>query len=359
MAHLPTIYDLLHADFLTQAWTAMDGTNRTAAGGLGTALPEAQSATRPTAEWRNGVIGVLRQLSQIHTGATQTTALNIATTLRIPRYTTAGRPAAGTEGRLIHDTDLDILLLDSGASWVEIGAAIEQTDVSDSVLYDQDFSTLANNTFADGAEVIGSHTWTAANVATATIFDIQNGTGLRFDAAATTGVYTTATRSAANISIPILTLIPTFDPIRTYVIDAYFTTLTLGVSGNRVLIALDNNDDGTDRLAGGGPRNPGTAVTLSASTQIEGTIGGSYSSVGHDTFGVRISPDGVVACSGTYSGGFPTAYSRVGAVIQHATASYSPAMDPTNTRLVIAFPPGEAGGAMVATLRRLRVRRVS
>lgn len=359
MADLPSIYDILNVNFLTQAWTALDGVNRNAAGTLVGALPEAQSANRPTAEWRNGVIGVLRQLSQIHTGATQTTALNIATTLRIPRYTTAGRPAAGTEGRLIHDTDLDILLLDSGAAWIEIGAAVEVADVADTVLYDQDFSTLANNTFADGAEVIGSHTWTAANVAAATIFDIQNGTGMRFDAAASSTAYTTTTRSASNIGIPILTLIPTYDPVRTYVIDAYFTTLTLGVSGNRVLLGLDNNDDGTDRLAGGGPRNPGTAVTLSASTQIEGTIGGSYSSVGHDTFGVRISPDGLTAYSGTYSGGFPTAYARVGSVIQHATGSYSPAMDPTNARFVIAFVTGEAGGAMAATLRRLRIRRIA
>ncbi len=351
MADLPAVSDLLSASFATADWCDLDKVNRDEDGNLIGSLPESQSANRPTAEFGNGVSAALRQASTFFRGTAETDALHIATTLRIPRFTTAGRPAAGTSGRMIYDTDLDALFMDDGAAWDPVGAT-DIGDISDDVLYDQDFSTLANNTFADGSEVIGSHTWTAANVAAATIFDIQNGTGLRFDATTTSTVYNTSTRSASNIGIPITTLIPAFDPLRTYVIDVYFTTLTLGNVANRVLVCFDNNGAGTDHLSGGGPHNDFIG------TQIESTTSAATPRGAHNVIGVRISPEGVAAYASTYASGFPV-YALAGSYQPHATQNFSPAMDPTNTRLVIAFVTGEAGGAMVATLRRLRVRRIN
>lgn len=39
---------------------------------------------------------------------------------RMPVFTTAGRPAAATAGRVIYDSDLAKLILDTGAAWVNV-----------------------------------------------------------------------------------------------------------------------------------------------------------------------------------------------------------------------------------------------
>jgi hypothetical protein len=232
-------------------------------------------------------------------------------------------------------------------------AHFDIVDLIDAVLYDVDFSSLANNTLADGAEVIDGDSWTVANAAAATTFAIENGTGLHFDATTTSTIYTTATRTASHLRIAIGTLIPAYDPLRVYVIEGYFPTLTIGAASNRVLMAFDYDAGGTDRLAGGGPRGSGPTTSI----QQDANITAGFANGGHDTYAIRISPDGLMSLSGTYAAGFPV-YTTVGSSTSHATPTNGPnPLDPS-AFLVIAFVTGEAGGAMDVVLERLRVRRV-
>lgn len=403
----PTITDPLNPLFNVQAWVQSNKTNYDETGNPIGDIPEDSTLHQQklTAEVLNGLCAAQRSMSTWSQGVDAGAALSDGAALSVlgnATNATAARTdiAFGTSGHVLRRSGTTVgagtliagsfatapgivtpAMLDNGTARSVLGVAggsaaradiaattddtflgrtggsvsfssISVNQVGDQILYDQDFSLLANNTFADGAEVIGSHTWTAANSAAGQIFDIQNGTGLRFDAAASSTVYTTTTRSAANISIPILTLIPTFDPIRSYMIDAYYTTLTLGSVANRVLICLDNNGAGTDHLSGGGP------ISTFIGTQIEATTSGATPYGAHNCIGTLISPHGVAGYAGTYSSGFPTAYALAGSYQPHATQNFTPAMDPTGARFVIAFVTGEAGGLMVATLRHVRARRV-
>jgi hypothetical protein len=233
-------------------------------------------------------------------------------------------------------------------------AHFDVVDAVDAVLYDVDFSTLANNTLTNGAEVIDGDSWTVANAAAATTFEVLNGSGIHFDAAASSTAFTTAGRTAASLRIVLSTLIPGWDPLRTYVIEAYFTTLTIASANNRVFIGIDADGAGTDRIAGGGPRG---SATITTHVQTEAAISAGQANGGHNAYGVRISPEGVTSCSGTYGPSFPV-YSLVGASSQHTSPNQGHSvMDPASF-LTIAFVTGEAGGAMDVVLRRLRIRRV-
>jgi hypothetical protein len=232
-------------------------------------------------------------------------------------------------------------------------AHFDVVEAIDSVLYDVDYSTLANNTLTNGAEVIDGDSWTVANAAAATTFEVLNGSGIHFDAAASATAYTTGSRSATYMRILLSTLIPSFDPLRTYVVDAYFSSLTMAVTNDRVFVGFDLDGTGTDRIIGGGRRfNVGNNETYA---QGDATVNGSNAT--HDAFGIRLSPDGVSTYSGTYAAGFPAPYTYGGAhrlVSEGANAL----PDPTNTFLVVAFVAGSVAGTMDAVLQRLRIRRI-
>jgi hypothetical protein len=232
-------------------------------------------------------------------------------------------------------------------------AHFDVVEAIDSVLYDVDFSTLANNTLANGAEVIDGDSWTVANAAAATTFEVLNGSGIHFDAAASSTAYTTAARSATYMRILLATLIPDFDPLRTYVVDAYFSSITMAVTNDRVFVGFDLDGAGTDRIIGGGRRfNVGNNETYA---QSDATINGAV--VTHNTFGIRMSADGVSTYSGTYAAGFPAPY-PFGGAHRLATEGANALPDPTNTFIVVAFVTGSIAGTMDAVLQRLRIRRI-
>lgn len=229
------------------------------------------------------------------------------------------------------------------------------TSAGDTVLYSVDFSTLANNTLSNGTETIDGFGWTIANAAAATTFAVENGTGIHFDAAASSTAYTTSSRTATNMSILISTLIPTWDPQRDYVIEVYFSSLTLGTSNNRVLVCLENTDNtGAERLLGGGRQN--VSGTQRFQNQNEATARTSTITTTNDCFALKVSAGQMAVCGGASSGGdFPSAYGHADALSSTNGASVSS----TTSFLTIAFPTGEAGGAMDAVLRRLQIRRVN
>lgn len=227
--------------------------------------------------------------------------------------------------------------------------------VSDIVLVDIDFRELANNVFADGNETIDGVVWVAANTANSNTWEIQNGTGLRFNAAAVNSTYDNAVRTAPNLSVPLLTLIPGFDPLRTYVMDFFLSSVTFGASPNRFIAGLLLDTGGTDRLLAGGRRN--SAGNQQTCSQVDATIAGDAAT--DDAFGVRLSGNGVLTFSGTYDGAndeFPI-YTHAGGV-EGITNSFNGPFDPTQSRVVLAWPTGEVGGNMDCTLARFRVRRI-
>lgn len=401
----PAVVDLNSSVFADQVWVQSDRENYELVNGNPVAigdLPESTSAQRPTAEWANAVNAVLRQVSAVFRGTSMPTALQIATYFRLPRYTTAELtdPLAVEQGAgaTAYDTDLEVIVTSNGTTWSAAGGIASLGDgtarsvfgrasntagvhadivgagtaaapailsdngttvafrtlalLSDTVLYDVDYGSVTPVTLADGSRVIGAHTWTIANAAAATTFEV-GATGIVFDANTTNTVYTT-TRSASYLRIVLGTLIPSWDPLRTYVIDAYFTTLTIASATNRVFIGIDADGAGTDRHAGGGPRGGGSPTTH---VQNDSNILAGLANGGHDQFSIRISPESVLSSSGTMGADF-----RVPELVGSYYAHTSPngghqIMDPASF-LSIAFVTGEVGGAMAVTLRRLRVRRI-
>lgn len=233
------------------------------------------------------------------------------------------------------------------------GSPLAIQDIADDILVDIDFASLPTNTFTDGLENIDGVNWTVANTAATNTFEIQNGVGLRFNANTTNTVYDATSRTAANLSVPILSLIAGFDPLRTYVIDVFLSSVTLGASGNRVEAGFLLDTGGTDRLIAGGRRN--TAGNQQVFSQTDGTVNGDAST--DDAFVVRCDNRGVSTFSGTYAGDFPTYIHGGGSLA--VPNSFNGPLDPTQGQVVLAWPTGEAGGAMDITIERLRIRRIA
>jgi hypothetical protein len=228
--------------------------------------------------------------------------------------------------------------------------------VGDQVIVDIDATTEASSNWqaSDGSHTFGGFTWTTANGAAANTWGPDGSTGVRFNAATTSTVYTDASRTATYMRILASTLLGSaFELFGTYLIEAYFSSLTLGTTPNRVLIGLDlDTASATDRFMGGGRRN--TSGTQQLYTQQAASMIGDGSTL--QTIAVKVEASSVSTYGGTYSAGFPNPYTKSGG-IQAATDSYCSVMDP-QSYIVIAHVTGEAGGNMDDTLARLRVKRV-
>jgi hypothetical protein len=86
-----------------------------------------------------------------------------------------------------------------------------------------DFSAEPTQNLVNGNNTIAGDTWTGADVGNASLFRTAAGSGLEFQNAAVSTVYTTATRSASRISIPIRSLLPTFEPWWTLYIEWFYS----------------------------------------------------------------------------------------------------------------------------------------
>lgn len=208
-----------------------------------------------------------------------------------------------------------------------------------------------------GTYSVGGVNWTVANTTAADTFGLVGGTGLRFNANATNGTYHTTTRTAPYLRVPVTTLVPTFDPMATYVIEVYVSSATLGTNGNRIVFGIENDTAGTDRMLCGGRRNASgtqqTYATIDTAASIQG------SSATHTAIALRVNADGVSAFSGTYSGGaFPDPYAFSAGHLAHADSVVNAMGGDTTNYFFIAFASGETGAAMDCTLARYRIRRV-
>lgn len=220
-------------------------------------------------------------------------------------------------------------------------------------LIDIDCTAQATNDWnagGDGTYALGGVNWTIANTGVADTLGPVLSTGLRWNATASATVYTNASRTACNISIPVLTLTPAFVPWGRYLFEIYCSSLTLPTSTDQIMVGLFADQPGTDHVMMGGRRNSAgtqeTCTTLNAST-----LGIGYTD---DNFGVMLDVHGVICNSGTYSSGF--VYTHQGGY-QSNGANNTGCFDTSIARWVIAFPSSATGNAD-ATIARIRIRRV-
>ncbi len=231
-------------------------------------------------------------------------------------------------------------------------------------LYEVDFSTLANNTFADGAETIDGLPWVVANAAELATFDILNGTGLRAVVAASNGgasTMTSASQLAAYLYIE-LEDIPGYRPEHQYVFEIYCSAATHEANGEGVMLGLwgvaaDPNSVSVARMRAGALVNGTAFDRVIRSTITTTNLEGTDDRTGHNVLAIRLDPMGQgMVSSGTWSGDWPA--TDCGLSIPTSGGGSDPFNHGT-VRLFLAFPTAnDASPTTSTTVQRLRIRRV-
>lgn len=184
-------------------------------------------------------------------------------------------------------------------------------DVSD-VIYDVDFSTLADNTFADGNETIDGNVWVADHSALLGVFDIENGAGMRLNVGAGLGSNSTFTSSAQStpyIYLPVES-IPHYDPRRDLIVEAYLSTITAENSGEGFFMGVWGptavpSSTSAARVRWTGLFNSSGSRVLRSTSQTTAVSTDDTRST-HNIVGFRLTPNGIGhTWSGVYSSGFP------------------------------------------------------
>lgn len=120
------IVDPLNAGFQAATCLALDAYN-TVGNVTSIALPDAQSAVEPTAEWRNTINAAIRSFADYVQGLTPITALQITTYFRVPRYANAAltNPLAVSQGTgsIAYNTTSTRPVYSNGTTWVELATS--------------------------------------------------------------------------------------------------------------------------------------------------------------------------------------------------------------------------------------------
>lgn len=218
---------------------------------------------------------------------------------------------------------------------------------------DIDCAAQANNDWnagGDGTYSLGGLTWNIVNTGVADTLGPNGSTGVRFNSTAgTTTVFNNTSRTATHMWIAGTTLLPNFDPLSAYVVEFYYSSITLAASSDEIGVFFWNSS--SNRVVRAGRRFSATQQTmlmLDANTQ-----GTTYTD---DAFALRIDAATASIASGTYAAGFPSPYPRMSSVTMMGTNQpiASPIFDPTNLRIGFAWVSNTAGNAD-STLARIRV----
>ena len=233
-----------------------------------------------------------------------------------------------------------------------------------SVLYEVNFSALADNTFANGTEVIDGLSWTAANVASLGVFDIDNGAGMRLNAGTSLGAataFSSTSQTAPHVYLPLSSL-PNMDARHgRLIIEIYLSNIVHEASGEGVFVALwttasTPHSTSTARVRLAGLYNGGT--NRNARSTVQTTITTPDANLaGHDVLCLTIDDTGTGTVStGTWSAGWPTALTQ-----QVTLPTASGAADPilhASSRLVLGCSvANDASPTTAFTIERMRVRR--
>lgn len=232
-----------------------------------------------------------------------------------------------------------------------------------SVLYELDFTTQANNTLT-GTESIDSRNWIVSQEANSTLFRIANGTGLEWDASTTNTAWSNTTTTGTRIQVTWGQLLGTsFDPMGEYAIDIRMGAYTIGVANNAFWAGMISSGTTNSNMAGLRIHNAGGTQGVSfmaptGTTQLATTP---------DVLSIRVSQFRVDGYIGTWAAGWPAADSMLyigsgapsppgsgGAVSYLANGGTSGLA----SSFVMAYSTGETGGTGAAVVRQLRVRRV-
>lgn len=253
----------------------------------------------------------------------------------------------------------------NGLAWVGTTLEVSAGTIAHDVIYDVDYATLANNTLVNGAEVIDGIPHTAVNMGLLNNPRVLNGTGIVMPCAVSGGSgaqFNSAAQSAPGLYFE-LGSIPGFDPVFEYLIEFYFSSLTLETNGENVFVTLWGlvNSPFTSSAA----RSRSSIILNNAGTILHRSQSNNTSS---DADGVAIPTHNVLALkwtpwgytqgfTGVYAAGFPTL--QPGAM---AAGTGSVPRDIWNhSTCRIAFGIGVANDASpttTVTWRRMRIRKL-
>lgn len=228
-------------------------------------------------------------------------------------------------------------------------------------LYEVDFSTLANNTLTDGTESIDGHNWTIANQATASdTFEILNGTGLHYNANATSTAFSSAAQTSGLLYITIDTLLGTdFDATRSLLMEVQMGAVTFPTS-SELCIGF---------WSPAGPSTLGASLQVLSRINSAGTIGlrwkfiGSATSNRSDTIAQNADVLAAQLCDpqvgagffGTFGSTWPRLQNTVGFNAQASANDITGLLD-NRMRITMAFPTnGVSGTTFDVVIRRLRI----
>ncbi len=232
----------------------------------------------------------------------------------------------------------------------------------DSVAYEVDFSTLANNTITDGAETIDGLAWVGINTASAGTIAVQNGTGIRITPATSTSA-TAFTSSSVLVPGVYTTLgaLPGFSPDHDWIVEVYLSTIVLEQSGEAALLGLwgvagSPTTAAVQRVRVAGIRSNPTTFSPRLTDGTNVIISDEVITT-HNVIAMRVNANGQAHClTGVYSGGWPSVY-NIG-LMSPALAPQQGPMNHSNVRLMLAI--SQASDASVTTtvvFNRLRLRR--
>lgn len=233
-----------------------------------------------------------------------------------------------------------------------------------SVIYEVDFSSLANNTFADGAEVIDGITWTVGNSVEAATFDILNGTGLRCVNAVSNGGATTMTTGSQTMPY-LYTALSNFSGYRpeyNYVVEIYCSTVTIEQNGEGVCLgtwgpANEPNTGSNVKMRWVGLTHSG-GVRVLRNMQGVTTVTGTETLATDNVITLPLNALATGPCmSGTWGSTWPTLSTHV--VFHTATAGALDTYNHNGMRLFLSFSlANDASPTTAITVQRMRIRRV-
>lgn len=221
-----------------------------------------------------------------------------------------------------------------------------------------------------GAVVIDGVTFQSVNVAAATVWRVLNGSGLQFTAAASSTQWVIAGggQSATALRVAWRDLVPDYDPLRRYIVQAIVSANNANAASERVVVGAireTNVPTGAARaIAAAFSGHNGVAAMsglLAANSAGTGSVDYAWAAPAVLTWSASpSSPSGSVAhWAAAIAGDYPPMsdlrtlpWSQDNGTPSAITAeAYT---DPF-CEIAIAFPTGNASGTLVATVSDLRV----
>lgn len=218
--------------------------------------------------------------------------------------------------------------------------------------YELDFSAQPAAVLAAGPNVIDGNSWELFVRGTDAVA-LDGVTGLTYAASATSGVWTSSSLNATNLSVPMSTLYTLLgcDMRAILGVEVYFTQITLSVSGYMGVSLYGESGSPTGNTArqmSSIVQNTGGVDVWKASAMA--SFGANYIS-NPTVWGLQSYGNGYAdAFAGIWAGAWPTLYT------QHSNAQmsgFNGVRDPA-ARATILWAPATTAGTMTATVERIR-----